>query len=63
MYRIIYIGDIFDCNTEESFKQVIYQALYGSKIVYKRNYDEFMSEVDHLKYPNIIQKYRFEKVN
>ena len=46
--------------TETKEKYVVYKGLYGNQELYIRPYDMFLSEVDHEKYPNEKQKYRFE---
>jgi hypothetical protein len=42
---------------------VVYQQLYAPYEAYVRPLDMFMSRVDNVKYPDVKQTYRFEKVN
>lgn len=40
---------------------VLYKSLYDNKGIYGRPLDMFLSEVDKDKYPDVLQKYRFEE--
>ena len=57
LYKVIGYADHADGG-----RVVIYTALYAPYKTYVRELSEFMSEVDHKKYPDVAQKYRFDIV-
>ena len=61
-YKIIAVGH----HSETKERMVVYYDISGQNSSIDdpciRPLDMFMSEVDRKKYPNIIQKYRFERV-
>lgn len=58
IYKIL----AFARHTETGERLVVYQGLYPPYKTCARPYEMFISEVDRIKYPNIKQRYRFEKI-
>lgn len=59
----LYLVEDIIYHSETGEKMVAYRALYGDNKLWCRPYDMFLSEVDHQKYPDTKQRYRFELQN
>ena len=58
IYKVIAIAKD---TTDETLK-VVYQNV-ATKDIWVRDYNEFISLVDKTKYPDVLQKYRFEEID
>ncbi|MBQ1426966.1 MAG: DUF1653 domain-containing protein [Succinivibrionaceae bacterium] len=58
LYKIL----AFAQHTETGEKLVVYPGLYPPFKTCARPYEMFVSEVDRVKYPDVRQKFRFEKI-
>lgn len=58
-----YIVEDIATHSETKEKYVVYRGLYGTRELYIRPMDMFLSKVDKAKYPNVEQEFRFELQN
>lgn len=55
-----YLVEDIALDSETKEECVVYRSLYGDGGLWIRSKKMFLSEVDHEKYPDVTQKYRFE---
>ncbi len=56
IYEVLLVGKDADTLKEK----VVYQNVFKKEEIWIRDLEEFLSEVDHKKYKEVEQKYRFE---
>ena len=63
LYKVLLLANDSETNNDlNPRKVVVYQALYGEQLIWVRDYDMFLSVVDHEKYPEVTQQYRFQEL-
>ena len=55
-----YLVEDVALNSEDKSEYVVYRRLYGDGSLWIRPKEMFLSEVDHTKYPEVKQRFRFE---
>ncbi|CDE73606.1 putative uncharacterized protein [Clostridium sp. CAG:451] len=58
-----YLVEDIALDSETHKEMVVYRRLYADCSLWVRPIEMFLSEGDHIKYPKVKQKYRFELVD
>lgn len=58
-----YLVEDIALDSETHKEMVVYRKLYDDCSLWVRSIEMFLSEVDHIKYPKVKQKYGFELVD
>ena len=57
-----YIVEDVGLDSETCERCILYRQLYDDHKLWIRKEKDFLSEVDHVKYPNVKQKYKFKLI-